>query len=789
MKMPRFRLVTSRLPHGSGRILTSAFAAIIISCLIAGSVLTHLYKSTIEDARLELGNLALVLSRYTENTFNSVDLLGNGVADTVNALGIVSTEQFNERLAQLDIHEDLKGRALAVPDVEALFLTNNAGLTIASTRAWPQSVFSIADRPHFSTLRENPQLIKYLAPPAQNVQTGSWNIYLTRRISAPDGTFLGIAGAGIGLARMENFLAKLALSPVSTISIWRRDGILLARHPSVSSSVGQQPGTGQLIFQKILAGTDSGTAEGVSKIDGFRRIVAAQAVAGYPVAVTVSRTLTEVLALWHRQAIFTAFGVFVLTSLITSFAFLSIRHLAGRDLLEKTRIQIGVLEEQRRAEAKIAHLAHHDALTGLANRTLFQSKLEQAIAQAKRGDTCAVLCLDLDHFKDVNDTLGHSVGDQLLRAVTDRLTAQIRTGDTIARLGGDEFAVIQVGPGHLPHDHAHLAQRLVEALTTPFDIDEHHIVIGVSIGIAVTPGDGTDSGSLLMNADLALYRAKADGRGRFRFFEAEMNAHAQRRRTLLIDLRRAIDANELTLYYQPKVEILSRTTTGFEALLRWNHPQQGVITPDSFIPLAEETGLIVRLGEWVLQRACADAALWPDDLGLAVNLSPIQFTSGNLVAAVASAIQASGLAPGRLELEITETALLRDTSVTLTKLYRLQALGVSIALDDFGTGYSSLSYLQRFPFDRVKIDKSFVHSLGQRKKSDAIVRSVITLCKALNMETTAEGVETEEQYQILAAAGCHEAQGYLLGRPQPAAYRLGRRPFTSYAPPFDNDIC
>jgi diguanylate cyclase (GGDEF)-like protein len=732
-------------------------------------LLAHLHERAIGDTKLELKNLALVLARYTENSLQSIELLEDGVVDEVNSLGIATTEQFNERLTGHATHRDLQARIAALPDVEALFLTNAVGQTIASTRAWPQAVFSIADRPHFAVIRDNPKILSYLAPPAQNFQTGTWNLYLTRRISAADGRFLGVVGAGIGLARMEAFLARLALAPVSAIAIWRRDGVLLARYPEAAATVGRQAASGSLIFQEVLANSDSGTAEGISAVDGYTRIIAAQALVNYPVAVTVSRTKADVLALWRRQAVFTACALLLIAGSLISFVVLGIRHLASRDLLEKARLAVNVLEEQRRNEAKISHLAHHDALTGLANRTLLQRKLNQAITRVKNDNTFAVLCLDLDHFKDVNDTLGHATGDALLQAVTERLQAQTRTGDTIARLGGDEFAILQEGLGQQPGDTAKLAQRLVEALAAPFDMEGHHIIIGTSIGIAVAPGDGCNTSELLKSADLALYRAKSDGRGCFRFFEPEMNAHAQMRRTLLSDLRRAIHANEFELFYQPKVDIKSRVITGYEALLRWRHPDQGLIMPDRFIALAEETGLIVPLGEWVLNRACLDAALRPGPTKISVNLSPVQFTSSELVAAVVSALQASGLDVNRLELEITETALLRDTEATLTMLHRLRTLGISIALDDFGTGYSSLSYLQRFPFDRVKIDKSFVQSLGKRKESDAIVRSVIALCRALDMETTAEGVETEEQCQILAAIRCNEAQGYLFGRPQPAS--------------------
>lgn len=755
------------LPAGSKRLISAGVFALTVSCLASILLLGHLHERAVGDTKLELQNLALVLARYTENSFQSVELLERGLVDQVSFLGIASTEQFNERLADLATHRDLQARIAALPDVEALFLTNAVGQTIASTRAWPQAVFSIADRPHFSVLRDNPQLTSYLAPPAQNFQTGTWNFYLTRRINAADGGFLGIVGAGIGLGHMEAFLARLALAPVSAIAIWRRDGILLARYPQAAATTGRRAASGSLIFQKILENSGSGTADGTSTVDGLNRIIAAQALENYPVAVTVSRTKSDVLALWRRQAAFTVYALVLIAGFLISFVALGIRHLVSRDMLEKTRLAVNVLEEQRRNEAKIFHLAHHDALTGLANRTLLHERLNQAIIRAKDGATLAVLCLDLDNFKDVNDALGHATGDSLLQAVTDRLQSQTRTGDTIARLGGDEFAILQEDSEQQPGGTASLAQRLVGALAAPFNIDGHHIMIGTSIGISVAPVDGLDSSELLKNADLALYCAKLDGGGRFRFFHAEMDAQAQMRRTLLSDLRRAIAANEFELFYQPKVDIQTRIVTGYEALLRWRHPKQGLIMPDRFIPLAEETGLIVRLGEWVLNRACVDAALWPEDTKISVNLSPVQFTSSELDSHISSAVKASGLNVRRLEIEITETTLLRDTEATLEMLHRLQSLGISIALDDFGTGYSSLSYLQRFPFNRVKIDKSFVQSLGKRKESDAIVQSVISLCKALDMQITAEGVETEEQCQILAAAGCNEAQGYLFGRPQP----------------------
>jgi diguanylate cyclase (GGDEF)-like protein len=423
--------------------------------------------------------------------------------------------------------------------------------------------------------------------------------------------------------------------------------------------------------------------------------------------------------------------------------------------------------ERRQAEARIAHLAHHDPLTALPNRTLFGVRLDEAVARARRGENFALLCLDLDRFKEVNDSLGHPIGDALLQAVTERLNAAIRLTDTVARLGGDEFALIQTGLVH-PADAITLGDRLVAALQTPFELQGHHIAIGVSIGIALAPDDGTDPELLLRRADMALYAAKAEGRGRHRLFEPHMDADLQARRSLELDLRQALERDNFELFYQPVVNVADRRVCGFEALLRWHHPTRGLVPPDRFIPLAENTGLLVPIGAWVLRQACAEAAGWSHDARIAVNLSAVQFTGAALVATVAAALRDSGLDPRRLELEITETTMLQDTEATLATLHDLKALGLTIAMDDFGTGCSSLGYLQRFPFDKVKIDRSFTSGLGTRQESTAIVRAVIDLCRSLDMRTTAEGVETASQFATLAKIGCDEAQGYFFSRPRPA---------------------
>jgi diguanylate cyclase (GGDEF)-like protein len=423
--------------------------------------------------------------------------------------------------------------------------------------------------------------------------------------------------------------------------------------------------------------------------------------------------------------------------------------------------------ERRRAEERIAHMAGHDALTDLPNRSLFRDEMEKALARSRRGEGLAVLYVDLDHFKEVNDTLGHPAGDELLRAVAGRLKNCIRTSDTIARLGGDEFAIIRPGVAR-PEEVIAVAERIVGVLSEPYNLEGHDVVAGASVGIARAPGDGTTPDQLLKNADMALYRAKADGRGTYRFFEPEMDARLQARRRLELDLRAALNHGQFELHYQPVVNIERRQVSGFEALIRWNHPQRGLVLPLEFIPLAEEIGLIQAIGEWVLRQACAEAVNWPESIRVAVNLSAAQFKTRNLVQTVVHALASSGLSAHRLELEVTETMLLHDSEIILSTLHQLHELGVRISMDDFGTGYSSLSYLRAFPFDTIKIDRSFVEEMPSRADCVAIVRAVAGLGESLGMMTTAEGVETEDQLAHLRAEGCEEVQGYLFSRAVPA---------------------
>jgi diguanylate cyclase (GGDEF)-like protein len=426
------------------------------------------------------------------------------------------------------------------------------------------------------------------------------------------------------------------------------------------------------------------------------------------------------------------------------------------------------ITERTRAEEKIAHLAHYDGLTDLPNRLLFREQLESSLKAIRPGEQLAVLYIDIDEFKSINDALGHPTGDELLKGVAERLRGCLRETDVAARIGGDEFAVIQTAIKDRS-EATQLVDEIHSAIRQPLECMGHLISTDASIGIALAPGDGGDLDQLLRNADLALYGAKGDGRRTHRFFEAGMDQCAKARRSLELELRQAISDGSLETYYQPVVNIEDGNVSSCEALLRWRHPERGMISPAEFIPIAEDSGLINQLGLWVLNAACAEAATWPDHVRVAVNVSPVQFRSQSLALNVAAALAACGLPASRLELEITEAVLIRDDEAALDMLHQLRKLGVRIALDDFGTGYSSLSYLQRFPFDKIKIDRSFIRDIAGPGASSSIVQAVVNIAAASDMTTTAEGVETEQQRNLLYILGCTEMQGYLFSPAIPAA--------------------
>jgi diguanylate cyclase (GGDEF)-like protein len=512
-------------------------------------------------------------------------------------------------------------------------------------------------------------------------------------------------------------------------------------------------------------------------MDGFetlKRIRAVHSLSSLPVIMVTARVESEdivrALELGANDYIAKPFDFAIALARVQSQL---VRQRAERALayyveqLESTNRQLErEIAERKQSEARVRYLALHDALTGLGNRSYFRDRLVEALRTRQCDVTPALLFIDLDQFKLINDTLGHRIGDLLLAAIGERLKAAVGDSDKVARLGGDEFAVIHCCRER--DDASRLAASIMAALAVPYDIEGHQLFAACSIGIAYAADDGNDPDLLLSNADLALFRAKASGRNSYCFFEPEMNAHAQARRLLESELRKGLECAQFEIHYQPLLDLKSTRISGFEALLRWNHPERGLISPLEFVSLAEDTGLIVPLSRWVLLQACRQATAWPGDVKVAINLSPVQFRGGSLVQDVVDALATSQLEPGRLELEITESALLDNNKETLQALHQLRSMGVRIAMDDFGTGYSSLSYLRKFPFDKIKIDRTFIRDLLATKDNAAIVRAIIGLANSVGMHTTAEGVETEEQFSYLKAEGCAEVQGYFISRPLPA---------------------
>ncbi|MDG4897758.1 EAL domain-containing protein [Mesorhizobium sp. WSM4976] len=465
-----------------------------------------------------------------------------------------------------------------------------------------------------------------------------------------------------------------------------------------------------------------------------------------------------------REFEFAGYGAILIVTLLA----LTCWYVIGRTIAMQASAAETLERRVEERTAEIQHLASHDLLTGLPNRGLLADTMDEALRSLRGSEKLAVHCIDLDRFKPVNDNLGHPVGDELLIAVAKRLKQQAGETAMVARVGGDEFVVLQLlldGDGQA----GALASRVIHALSGEFPIQGHTINIGSSIGIAVFPEDGQDSQSLIRKADLALYKAKAEGRGTYRSFEQGMDARLQKRRQIEAELAVAVADKQFVLHYQPIHDASTSRLTGFEALVRWDHPRLGLLPPSEFIQLAEETGVIQGLGEWIMQQACADAAKWPSNINIAVNLSPAQFKQQSLPLQIASALAASGLAPSRLEFEITESVLLAHNEHTIKTLHSLRELGIGIAMDDFGTGYSSLSYLRSFPFNRIKIDRSFVSLMCESSESRAIVKAVADLGATLGMTTTAEGVETEDQYRLIKEHGCTDVQGWLFGRPMPAS--------------------
>jgi len=894
----------TRAKSHRGSVSLLLASQVLLGLLIAvttGLLLLQSREQALQEAEHELRSLSLTLADQAGRAFEAVDLVQSTFMEMVRADGAQTPEDFRNRMASLEVNKELQAHGAALPQLDLIGLVDADGKFINTSRPWPVPGVNIADRAHFKALKDNPDQPTVVSDPMINRVSQTWAVVIGHRISNPDGRFLGISFAGVLMGYFESLYKTVVNNEDTAISLFRDDGMLLARYPNSGDMIGKIFYQGGVAERLGASGADSDIAVQTSRVDGSERVIAGHRLSHYPMLIAVSTTTTSILRAWHRQAIYLSGAAGILELVVAGVGVLMLRQLRSQRLLADARaaqhdaeaqlalgqereradrelhiqaarfgaalgnmsevlcmfdagdsllvgndrlaallglptssiapgttiedmrallagkpglppndledlhslilrlrsagrraahaldmadgrrlavnfapmdnggwlVTLEDITQQRLVEAKIAHMAHHDALTGLPNRVLFHIRLDEAVARSRRGQRCAVLYLDLDHFKAVNDTLGHPVGDALLRDVTQRLKLQMREIDTVARLGGDEFAIVQ-SINH-PEDSTALAKRLIESVSAPYEFNGNRVVIGTSVGIAIVPDDGEDGDDIMKNADMALYRSKADGRGRYQFFEPEMNAKMQARRTLDLDLRRALAGGEFRVFYQPVINLATRSVAGFEALVRWQHPERGMVSPADFIPLAEEIGLVVPLGKWVLRQACAEAAKWPGNLKVAVNLSPVQFGSHTLLEDVTAALADSGLKPQNLELEITETTMLADTDAVLAILHQLRDVGLGIALDDFGTGFSSLSYLQRFPFNKVKIDRSFVAKLGQGGDTDTIVAAVIDLCTRLRMVTTGEGVETAAQLNRLTSLHCAEAQGYLFSRPGPAS--------------------
>jgi diguanylate cyclase (GGDEF)-like protein len=853
---------------------------LLIAAITIGTTIMvgNFRERALKNRERELENTVLLLSRHFDRQFEDIEVIQKDVIGYMRSLGVNSRESFKLRMSGEDIHSMLKAKLSAQSYIGGITIFDADGKLINGSAAWPSPDVSVANRPYFKAFKSNPDSPDLLIEPVTSRISGLWTIVLARKITGPSGEFLGAIGRGIEPANFENFFASLALGDDAIISMFHRNGTLLALYPHNDSMIGKNFTKGPF-FQKVLAQADYGTLRLTGPIDGQERLGSARQLKGFPIVVIATTTVSATLADWRQQTRFLIMVAGLSVLVITAILILVVRQLSQqyrlsqqRLTLQKQRLDIAinnmtqglllydsserlVVFNQRYiemyglspdvvksgysfrdlivyrkqtgsfkgdvdsfcanvlrnvalgkvthnvvettdgrsiqivnqplldggwvttheditariiSEERITHLAHYDALTDLPNRALFHDLLKRELASIVPGQQVAVLYIDIDEFKSVNDSLGHLIGDELLKSVAVSLSRCVSGADFVARLGGDEFAIVQTAV-KATAEVTDLVTRVFDAIRTPYECLGHQVTTDASIGIALAPQHGADLDQILKNADLAMYAAKAAGRRTWRFFEPKMDARVKARRMLEMDLRQALIDGAFEVHYQPCVSLLDNRITGCEALLRWRHPERGMVSPAEFVPIAEDTGLINQLGEWVLTTACAQATTWPDEIKLAVNVSPVQFRSGTLALKVVAALAASGLAANRLELEITEAVLIRDDETALAILHQLRAVGVRIALDDFGTGYSSLSYLQRFPFDKIKIDRCFVNDIAEPDGSSCIVQAVVNIAAARHMTTIAEGVETQQQMELLRGLGCTEMQGYLFSAARPAA--------------------
>jgi diguanylate cyclase (GGDEF)-like protein/PAS domain S-box-containing protein len=1013
------RLISSILDRMSGRPATIAHwrdpiawlilcgCFLVVAIFVGTTIMVGEFRErAIANSERELENTVRLLVRHFDQQFDDTEVIAADVIREMQVSGIETADAFREKMSTFGTHEMLKSKVSVLSYVGEVTIFDADGQLINTSGLWPLPDINVSQRNYFQTFKNDPQSDTVLAEPLRSYITGGWTTVIAHRLTAADGTFLGVMARRIDPGSYEKFFASVTLGPSAAIALFHADGTMLARYPHIDELIGKKFKSAPLM-KGVASRGGLQTLRVKSPVDGQDRLGSAAPLTNFPFVVVATNSVEAALADWRAQTRFMVSAATTSAAVVAVILFLIIRtimrqnrdaqqrlaaekerldtalnnmtqglvlydasarivtfnrryidmynlspevvkpglhyfdliqhrkdtgsfdgdvrafcepimrnvsqgrinstvmetgdgraHLvvnkplakggwvatieditdrrkleqerdrdraflreiidhiptqitvkdardhryvlvnavaekqfgaSSEDIVGKTpfdlfkkpladqvmadddralqsrelmfidehpwesqglgvryitsrrlairddagvpRYVINVVEdvtERRRANEKIEHMAHYDALTDLPNRVLFREQIERELKKAAVGEQFALLYIDIDEFKGINDSLGHHVGDELLKVIANRIRGCIKETDLIARLGGDEFAVIQTGVDSVA-DVERFVGSIYQEIRQPYQCLGHQLSTDASIGIALAPQDGTELDQLIKNADLAMYAAKSGGRRIHRFFEPAMDASAKARLTMEQDLRHALVNGGFEIHYQPLLNLADSEVIGCEALLRWRHPERGMVSPAEFIPVAEDTGLINELGDWVLRTACAEAATWPDHIRLAVNVSPVQLKCQTLALHIAGALAASGLRPGRLEIEITEAVLIRDDEAALAILHQLRDIGVRIALDDFGTGYSSLSYLKRFPFDKIKIDRCFVTDIEEADGSASIVQAVVNIAATLNMTTTAEGVETEAQRDMLRKLGCTEMQGYLFSAPKPGA--------------------
>jgi diguanylate cyclase (GGDEF)-like protein len=858
----------SVLSTGPIRWLIGGGAFLIVAIAIGTAMMVDNFRGrALSSNQRELENTVRLLTRHFDQQLEDFTIILKDIAARIRS-DEIAAQIFRGQMSTLEWHEELRTRVDAYSDTTGINVFDDDGRLINSSAVWPVPDVSISDRSYFLAFKSGTETSPILVDLVQGRLVRGWVVVIAQKLAGPKGEFLGVMTRTIAPANFEKYFTSVALGDGAAISMYKRDGTLIARFPHVERMIGSDVRASP-IYEYISSQGGQGSIRLTSPIDGRERLASAHALRSFPISIVASRTVSSALADWREQTRFLVIIAVLCAIVLVTMLLLFIRKLLEQHRIEKQRLDTAInnmtqglllydssqrlvvcnqryiemyglspdvvkpglalrdlvtyrkrtgsfkgdveafvsgvlrnvargktthntvetadgrliqivnqplksgwltthedITERTRAEEKIRHLAHYDALTDLPNRALFHERLRQEIGQIVPGQQLAVLYIDIDGFKSINDSLGHMIGDELLKSVATRLSRCVTGADFVARLGGDEFAILKTAVQEAD-EVADIATQVLDTIRAPCDCLGHQVASDASIGVALAPQHGTDLDQILKNADMAMYAAKSAGRRTWRFFDPAMEARVRALRTLETDLRKAVADETLEIFYQPCIDLQSNTITGCEALVRWRHHERGPISPAEFIPVAEETGLINELGEWVLTKACAEAATWPEGIKLAVNVSPVQFRSGTLALRVVNALATSGLAANRLELEITEAVLIRDDEAALETLHQIRDIGVRIALDDFGTGYSSLSYLQRFPFDKIKIDRCFVNDLAEMDGS-SIVQAVVNIATARRMTTTAEGVETRWQQERLRALGCTEMQGYLFSPPKPA---------------------